>query len=162
MITEPSTLIDLEQMLPEEFAKPVCDYLRATRKVYELCMANEVSSDYPEYFKEFKRSFLVLHKLIKLQWTLKVIRILSLTLKLLKVIKVHIVADYYPEYFKLCGTTFRYTSDEYVEAVHCRLSRMEVRHNIHISSKGLGSTIHKKRSLRSICLWNWRILASKK
>ena len=94
-------MIDLEQMLPEQLAKPVCDYLRATRKVYELCMANEVSSDYPEYFKEFKRCFLVLHKLIKLQWTLKVIRIQSLTLKLLKVIKVHIVADHYPEYFKL-------------------------------------------------------------
>ena len=50
----------------------VCDYLRATWKVYELSMAQEVSPDYPEHFEEFRRTFLVLHKMVKLPWTLKV------------------------------------------------------------------------------------------
>ena len=62
---------DLEEML-KEYGKPVCEYLRATRKVYELSMAQDVSPDYPEHFEEFRRTFLVLHKMVKLPWTLKV------------------------------------------------------------------------------------------
>ena len=71
LITEESTLADLEVML-KEYGKPVCEYLRATRKVYELSMAQDVSPDYPEHFEEFRRTFLVLHKMVKLPWTLKV------------------------------------------------------------------------------------------
>ena len=80
MITENSTLDDLEKMLPDEYAKPVCDYLRITRKVYELSMAKEVSPDYHKHFVEFKRSFLVLNKLIKLPWTVKVLKISLITI----------------------------------------------------------------------------------
>ena len=54
----------------------------------------------------------------------------------------------------------RHSSDEYIEDVHCRLRRMEVRHNLHISYRTLGSNVHKERSLKSICLWNFHILAS--
>ena len=84
LITQKKTLDDLEQMLPQKFAKPVCDYLRITRKVYELSMAKDVSPDYHKHFMEFKRAFLVLHKLIKLQWTVKVLMmILLMTRKVL-------------------------------------------------------------------------------
>ena len=72
LITEKATLDDLEIMLGDKFGKPVCDFLRAVRKVHEISMADEVSSDYPKHFEEFRKTFLVLHRLIKLPWTLKV------------------------------------------------------------------------------------------
>ena len=71
LITEEYTLADLEVML-KEYGKPVCEYLRATRKVYELAMAPAVSQDYPKHFEKFRETFLVLHRMIKLPWTLKV------------------------------------------------------------------------------------------
>ena len=71
LITEEYTLADLEVML-KEYGKPVCEYLRATRKVYELAMAPEVSKDYLKHFEKFRETFLVLHRMIKLSWTVKV------------------------------------------------------------------------------------------
>ena len=68
----------LEEMLPVEYAKPVVEYLRATRKIYELCMARHVAPDYHLHFEEFRKAFLVLRKLIKLPWTLKVHCILGI------------------------------------------------------------------------------------
>ena len=65
-------------MLPDEYAKPVVEYLRATRKIYELCMARHVAPDYHLHFEEFRQAFLVLRKLIKLPWTLKVHCILGI------------------------------------------------------------------------------------
>ena len=81
LITEPATLIDLEEMLPEKYSKPVCEYLKVIRKIYELSMADDLDPEYySEQFREFKRTFLVLHKLIKLPWTLKVLKICLWTL----------------------------------------------------------------------------------
>ena len=73
MITQKKTLDDLEKMLPKEYAKPVVDYLRIIRKVYEISMAKEVDPDYHKHFDEFRKAFLVLNKLIKLQFTVKVL-----------------------------------------------------------------------------------------
>ena len=77
-ILRETSLTDLELMLPDEYAKPVVEYLRATRKIYELCMARHVAPDYHLHFEEFRKAFLVLRKLIKLPWTLKVHCILGI------------------------------------------------------------------------------------
>ena len=64
-----------------KYSKPVCEYLRVIRKIYELSMADDLDPEYySEQFREFKRTFLVLHKLIKLPWTLKVLKICLWTL----------------------------------------------------------------------------------
>ena len=87
LITEPATLIDLEEMLPEKYSKPVCEYLKVIRKIYELSMADDLDPEYySEQFREFKRTFLVLHKLIKLPWTLKVFKICLWTLNMKSII----------------------------------------------------------------------------
>ena len=70
-ILRETSLSDLEEMLPEKYAKPVVEYLRATRHVYELCMARHVAPDFHRQFDEFRRTFLVLNSLISLPWTLK-------------------------------------------------------------------------------------------
>ena len=126
-------------MLPDEYAKPVVEYLRATRKVYELCMARHVTSDYHLHFEEFRRTFLVLRKLIGLQWTLKV----------------HCILDHFEEYFELCGVTFRYTSGEVIESMHHNLRMMMENHNLRITDH-LGSKIHEDWLLKTICLWNFK------
>ena len=54
---------------------------------YELSMADDLDPEYySEQFREFKRTFLVLHKLIKLPWTLKVLKICLWTLNMKSII----------------------------------------------------------------------------
>ena len=142
-------------MLPEKYAKPVVEYLRATRHVYELCMARHVAPDFHRQFDEFRRTFLVLNSLISLPWTLKCHVILGIYIINILFLINWFILDHFEEYFKLTGVTFRYTTGEFIESMHHRLRMMMEKHNLHITSKSLGTKLLETKLLKTICLWNF-------
>ena len=151
---------DLEEMLSKDnpqLGKAVAEYLRATDHVYELCMAKSVSPDYHDAWAKFRRTFFVLKKMISLQETLKVHIVLGITIVFSYPNSNFPHLEHIPEYFKWYGRTFRHTSGEIIETVHSKLKKLEQKHQLHVKTS-LGTYYHKQRLLKSICLWNFKVL----
>ena len=155
-------LDDLELKLSRkspQLGKAVAEYLRATNRVYELCMAETVSSDYPDVWKVFRRTFFKLRRMISLPFTLKLHVILGITflLNLVSCVTFSFNLDHIPDYFKWYGRTFRHTTGEIIETVHSKLKTLEQKHQLRVKTS-LGTIYHKERLRKSICLWNFKVL----
>ena len=144
MLTE-EKLEDLQSSLSGDvdaasISVPVVQYMRSLREVYKLSVAKELDhNNFGPLIDDYKKKFKVLFKKIRLPWTLKQ----------------HIICDHLSEYFSRYGITVRVTSGEYIESVHSSLRRLEEIHGLHTETK-LGTESHKKRLLKSSCLFNFK------
>ena len=105
-----------------------------------MCLHNrmlKVLGDYSSAILEFGRAFDKLYLRHGVNMTLKV----------------HVIVDYYKQYFDQTGKTLRDTNGEFVEAAHSSLRISEENHGMKVVRK-LWTPVHQMRSLQSITFYN--------
>ena len=72
ILSSDDVLQELRTILGGQIGDAVYDYLKATWEVYLMCMQTTIDPNYSNIIKKFKKKFLVVRKVLKVGWTLKI------------------------------------------------------------------------------------------
>ena len=72
ILSSDDVLQELRTILGGQIGEAVYQYLKATWNVYLMCMQNTIDPNYCNIIKQFKKKFLVIRKVLKVSWTLKI------------------------------------------------------------------------------------------
>ena len=72
ILSSEDVLQGLRTILGGHIGEAVYQYLKATWNVYIMCMKTEIDPNYCKIIKQFKEKFLVVRKVLKVSWTLKI------------------------------------------------------------------------------------------